>query len=409
MTTADTGPLITFGAGPSSDNNPAAGPSAWYQGDMLLDPRAPFTYLPGSLDNRAVLGWPTNGSIPLIDQAPAAVSATNIAAAQVPVAGTALTLASSSVAGITVGCSVTNANTGLLVSGLIGIDVATSRTFTGVFTNTSPKITYSAAPGALGIQVGDQVTLTSSGTLPTPFALLTKYYVVAIGGSVTIGTGAMMLSATPGGAPISATSAGSGTQTINVTAPNTYNNTPYTPFQPTTVFGQGSGAGGPMRYWNPNWAVSRTLLLTAVGDDHLGTYTINGYDVYGYPLTQTVTGPNATTGSTLKAFKYIASIVPAGTLSGSNISVGTNDVFGLPLRTDWAAYLNVYFNNAVVTPAGIVLVAADINTPSATTGDVRGTITATATSDGTKRLLVFWNGTPTNMSSVAGLLGQPQF
>ena len=59
--------------------------------------------------------------------------------------------------------------------------------------------------------------------------------------------------------------------------------------------------------------------------------------------------------------------------------------------------------------ANTVLVAADINTASATTGDVRGTITATATSDGTKRLVVFWSPVPANMNSTVGLLGQPQF
>lgn len=407
------GPLVTYGVAQSPPNasNAQIGPNAWYAGDMILDPRGPFTYQPGNGADKPVFGWPTVGNIPILDQAPSTASATNIAAAQVPVAGTPLTLVSSSGSGITVGCKLTNAKTNQVVTGLLGIDVAAARTFTGVFTNGSPKITWSGVGGAFGIQVGDQVTLTTSGSLPTGFATGTTYYVVAIGGSATIGSGAFMLAATPGGAPISAASAGSGTQTVNVTAPNTYDNQPFMPFQPSVVFGSGgAGTGGSQRYWNPAWALARTLLFTAVGNDSSGTYTVNGYDIYGYPLTQTITGPNATTGSTTKAFKYVTSIVPAGTLSGSNISVGTNDVFGLPLRADWVAYLDVYWNNALVAPGSTGFVAADITTASATTGDVRGTVTGGATSDGTKRLVVFWSPFASNMNTgIVGLLGQPQF
>lgn len=411
--TAEEGPLVTFGqaVSPPNSSNPDVGPCAWYLGDMLLDPRAPFTFQPGNRAGAGVFGWPTIGNIPIIDQAPATKSASNIVNAAAPTAGTPLTLVSSSGSGITVACSVVNANTGVNVTGLLGIDVAAARTFTGVFTNGSPKITWSGVGTAFGIQVGDQVTLTSSGTLPTGFALLTTYYVVAIGGSVTVGTGAFMLSATPGGAPISAGSAGSGTQTVNVTAPNTYGNSPFTPFQPTTVFGAGgAGIGGSQRYWNPNWAVSRTLVITTNADDTGGTFTVAGYDIYGYPMTQTVTGVSSSTVSTTKAFKYITSVTPAGAINSTAISVGTNDVFGLPLRTDWAAYLTGYFNNAAVAAASLVLVAADITTASATTGDVRGTITAGATSDGTKRLIVFWSPFAADMAAgTVGLLGQPQF
>lgn len=403
---ANAGPLVSFGTAPFGDANPDAGPCAWLFGDMLLDPRAPFTYKPGQARS---FGWPTATAIPLIDQAPSTASASNIASAAAPTPGTALALVSASGAGITVGCQVVNANTGVNVTGLLGIDVAAARTFTGVFTNGSPKITWSGAPGALGIQVGDQVTLTTSNTLPTPFALLTTYYVAAITGSVTVGSGAMMLSATPGGAPISATSGGTGTQTVNVVAPNTYDNAPFLPWQPSVVFGSGGGNGGPIRYWNPNWAISRTVLITTNGDDTGGFYTVAGFDVYGFPLSQKLTGVSSSTVSTTKAFKYIQSVTPSGTINSTAVGVGTNDVFGLPLRTDWAAYLNVQFNNVAVATASLVLVAADINTPTQLTGDVRGTITAGATSDGTKRLIVNWSPVASNMAAgIVGLLGQPQ-
>lgn len=407
------GPLVTYGVAqaPPNASNPQIGPNAWYAGDMLLDPRGPFTYQPGNGADKPVFGWPTIGNIPIIDQAPSTASASNIVNAAAPTPGTPLTLVSSSGSGITVATKVTNAKTGVVATGLLGIDVAAARTFTGVFTNGSAKITWSSVGSAFSIQVGDPVTLTTSGSLPTNFAISTTYYVVAITGSATIGTGAMMLAATPGGTPIKAGSAGSGTQTVNVTAPSSYDNSPFLPWQPPVIFGQGgTGTGGSQRYWNPSWAISRTILITTNGDDTGGTFTVAGYDVYGYPMTQTVTGVSSSTVSTTKAFKYIASVTPAGTINSTAISVGTNDVFGLPLRTDWAAYLNLYWNNAVVAPGSMVFVAADINTPSATTGDVRGTVTGGATSDGTKRLVVFWNPFAPNMAAgIVGLLGQTQF
>lgn len=406
--TAEEGPLGTFGQAQSPPNasNPEIGPSFWYQGDMLLDPRGPFTYQPGQRGSQPTYGWPTVGMVPIIDASPSTLSTTNIVNAATPVAGTPLTLVSSSGSGVTVGCSVINANTGVVTaSTLLGLDVAAARTVTGTFTNASPKITFTGAT-MQGVQVGDPITLTSSGTLPTPFALLTTYYVNAIG--VT----AMMLAATPGGAPISATSAGSGTQTINVSAPSgAYNASLATPFQPPVVFGPGgAGIGGAMRYWNPAWALSRTLILTNNGTDTSGTYTVAGYDIYGYPMTQVLTGPSSSTVSTTKAFKYITSITPAGTINSTSVSVGTNDVFGLPLRTDYVTSLFAYFNNAaLIVPSAATFVAADITTASGTTGDVRGTYYPGVASDGTKRLTLFWNSIAANMTSTAGLLGQPQF
>lgn len=410
-TTAIDGPFVTYGVAPSPPNasNPQLGPNAWYLGDMLLDPRGPFTYQIGGGADKPMFGWPTATNIPILDYAPATASASNIVNAAAPTPGSPLTLTAG--AGVTGSTKVTNANTGVVVSGLLGIDVAAARTFTGVFTNGSPKITWSAVGSAFPIQVGDQVTLTTSGSLPTNFATGTTYYVAAIGGSATIGTGAMMLSATPGGAPIKAGSAGSGTQTVHVTAPSGFDNSPFLPWQPPVLFGLGgTGAGGCMRYWNTNWALARTLVITTNADDTGGTFTVAGYDAYGYPMTQTVTGVSSSTVSTTKAFKYVASVTPAGTINSTAISVGTNDVFGLPLRTDWAAYLNLYWNNAVVAPGSMGFTAADITTATALTGDVRGTVTGGATSDGTKRLIVFWNPFPPNMAAgIVGLLGQPQF
>jgi len=243
--TAEQGPQVTFGQAQTSDSNPQAGPNAWYQGDMLLDPRAPYTYQPGQRADQPNYGWYTSTAIPLIDQVPSAISVSNIAASQVPVAATPLTLVSSSGSGITVGCSITRADTGQVVTGLLGIDV-------------------------------------NSATSPQPV--------------VTFGSG-------------------------------------------------GNGSGGSQRLWNPAWAIARAIQIVSAGNDSSGTFVVAGYDEYFYPMTQTVTGGNIAAAVTKKAFKYIASITPAGTLSGSNITVGTTDTYGIPLRTDRASYLQTWWGN----------------------------------------------------------------
>lgn len=78
------------------------------------------------------------------------------------------------------------------------------------FTANSPTI-----GGTTGLNNGAAVTLTTTGSLPTGFAVSTAYYVVAATPSNTAPT--FELSATPGGSAITPTTAGTGTQTLVVT------------------------------------------------------------------------------------------------------------------------------------------------------------------------------------------------
>lgn len=57
-----------------------------------------------------------------------------------------------------------------------------------------------------GLYEGDKIRLETTGTLPSPLAVKTDYYVVYNG----IGTGVFQVSATDGGTPIATTTAGSG-------------------------------------------------------------------------------------------------------------------------------------------------------------------------------------------------------
>lgn len=98
------GPLIATGVGSNAnysalDYNDASGPSSFAHGVALYDSRF-GTFAGGDITN-ILPGWYMAGDIYCIDAAPATLSATNISAAAVPVAGTALTLAGAST-GITV-------------------------------------------------------------------------------------------------------------------------------------------------------------------------------------------------------------------------------------------------------------------------------------------------------------------
>ena len=56
--TAFSGPLIVFGQNPvSAEYNPDIGSSLFYAGGGILDPRTPFTYIPGEGQAAQDFGW----------------------------------------------------------------------------------------------------------------------------------------------------------------------------------------------------------------------------------------------------------------------------------------------------------------------------------------------------------------
>lgn len=287
------GPMIVY----DGQNNPdSQGPSlaAWGQG--LLDTRAPFAYQQGAAPGTPFYGY-LGGTLTLIDQAPSALAADNVAALEALTIATPMTLVSVSGAGITVGASVVNALTGATVTGLLAIDTAMA------------------------------------------------------------------------------------------------------PLYPTA-----SGAGEAL--WDPAKAVSRALSLTSGSNLSGLTITARGYDLYGYPITCTRAGPNNTTVNFTKAMKYVASITPSATNAGT-MSVGTSDIYGLPLRADAFGYLTLYWNNALIT-ANTGFVAAVTTDPStALLGDVRGTYAVQSASDATKKLQLFWRPKAANLSQT-GIWGISQ-
>ncbi|CAH1677878.1 hypothetical protein [Chelatococcus sp.] len=290
--TAPSGPLVVFGG----SNNPDAGTSFGRRGFGIMDPRVPYSYHPGG---STVYGFLGTAHIPVIDAVPSTLAANNIAAAQAVGSATTLTLVAASAAGITVGVSITNAETGNPVTGLLAID------------------------SAMGY--------------------------VSVAGTSSI------------------------------------------------------------RLWDPSKAISRNVRITSVGNDSGITFTVRGYDLYGYPMAETITGANAGVASGTKAFKYIASVTSSAAAAG-NVSVGTGDVIGLPLQANAWGSVDVMWNNAKVTASTGFTAAVLTDPATATTGDVRGTYALQVASNNTLRLQMFITPSVANIVKTSvGLFGVTQF
>lgn len=153
----------------------------------------------------------------------------------------------------------------------------------------------------------------------------------------------------------------------------------------------------------------RAITVTAVGAN-TATPTIRGFDQYGQPMTETLTAPatGAVTGK--KAFKVISSVTMSA-VPGSNISVGTSAIFGLPAALrDKGFIVSANYNGAAMNLATDIVVA-DTNTATASTGDVRGTA-AGAAPDGVKRMVIVLALDAIQVGPNAtrlGLLGVDQF
>jgi hypothetical protein len=115
--------------------------------------------------------------------------------------------------------------------------------------------------------------------------------------------------------------------------------------------------------------------------------TVTGYDIYGQQMSEVITVVTAATPvNGKKAFFQIISASISG--SATAVTVGTNDVLGIPVRVTDGGYLaHVGFNGAFTLDTG-TLVTADQATATTTTGDVRGTFDPGSALDGIKRLVI---------------------
>lgn len=166
------------------------------------------------------------------------------------------------------------------------------------------------------------------------------------------------------------------------------------------------GASSSVQAWSCA-ACGRAVSLTSAANLSAINFTVRGYDIYGVPMTETRAGPNANTVNTKKAFAWVASVTPDAT-SASTVSVGVSDIVGLPIRADKFAQVDIWYNSTALT-ANTGFVAADTATPSATTGDVRGTFLLPTASDGTKSLQISQRVPPANIATQTGVFGATQY
>jgi hypothetical protein len=157
--------------------------------------------------------------------------------------------------------------------------------------------------------------------------------------------------------------------------------------------------------------LARQIQCHSVGNDSGAAMHFVGFDIYGELIHETVTMGSGATVTTNKAYKGLISATPIGTLSGSNVSLGQADVFGLPIYCAAASNIWGFWNNLILAGAG-TFTAGVLTTPSATTGDVRGVYAPGSASDGTKRLTLWAHPVISQMVTSGinvGIFGQPQF
>jgi hypothetical protein len=152
------------------------------------------------------------------------------------------------------------------------------------------------------------------------------------------------------------------------------------------------------------FAVARAVsIVSSNAGDTTQIATVTGTDTYGIPLSEAITFNGTSTVSGKKAFQTVTRVAISAALTG-NASVGTTDVFGLPIRANTRNYVLTAWNAAFVTTGTITV--ADSATATTTTGDVRGTYLVPNAADGTKRLTL-WVFVPDD-DTQTGLYGVTQ-
>ena len=393
--TALSGPIISFGQSPipGMEYNPDLGPSAFWGGVSLLDPRLPFTYLAGEAQTAQDYAWLGADSITTQNIVPYTKAAGAIVASANPASATlTLVSASSATTGVFITNSFTRSDTGALDAGpLVALDAYTS--VTGSITGGVLTVTANSAmpitPGMV-IQTAANVTAgTAAGTIVT--------------GQLTGGSAGQGVAGTYS---VANTSLVSTSGTITLATPNV---------QACAVpFG---GVGTPGIYmWNPQSLIGRAVAVTAAAGATYATATVSGYDIYGYPLVEAITITAGSQVAGKKAFKYIKSVVLSGGSADTThaYSVDTTDVFGLPLRSDSFGDILVNYAASLTAVTGITAatnyVASDRTSPATTTtGDVRGTFGAFTSATGANKLVVRQSPQAYNVGSVTGLYGLPQY
>jgi len=405
--TAFSGPIIVFGQNPTqpSDYNPDLGSSLFYAGGGILDPRQPFTYLPGEAQSAQDFGWYGFSDINTYLNSPYTNAAAAIVASANPTSATlTLVTSNSATTGVYYSTVFTRSDTGVTdtVLALDAYASVTASATNGILTVTA----NSNLPIGPGMVLLSSSTAVTGGTLGASSGVYIASQLTTTGTASTVGngqTGTYQLSQN-----VTFTSG-----TVTLAYPNVQACAIPTNLQTPSVW-----------LWSPMALLSRAVSITAASGATYATATVNGYDIYGYPMSEAITISAGNTVNGKKAFKYIKSVVLSGGTADTThaYSVGTTAILGLPVRADSAAEVIV---NAAASQVALPIstgwgangfLPADRTTPSATTGDVRGTIDVSnasgvnlTPSTGTNKYSFRQVPTAYNVQTSAGLFGLTQY
>ena len=404
--TAFSGPVIVFGQNPvSAEYNPDIGSSLFYAGGGILDPRGPFTYLPGEAQSAPDFGWYGFSDIVTYLNVPYTNAAAAIVASANPTSATlTLVSANSATTGVYSSSVFTRSDTGVTDT-VLALDAYAS-------------VTASATNGVL--------TVTANSNLPIgPGMVLLASTTTVTGGTLGASSGVYIASqlTTTG----TASSVGNGqTGTYQLSQNVTFTSGTVTLAYPTVQScAIPTNLQTPSVYlWSPMALAGRAVSVTAASGATYATATVNGYDIYGFPMSEAITISAGSAATGKKAFKYIKSVVLSGGTADTThaYSVGTTAVIGLPVRADSAAEVVVNAANSQTAVSENTAFAAngflpaDRTTPSATTGDVRGTIDVSnasgvnlTPSTGTNKYVFRQIPQGYNVQSATGLFGLTQY
>jgi hypothetical protein len=392
MITHSSGPAVTTGSigvtgQTNAGLNPDAGPNVDFHGSAVLDCR--YIYRNGMPNNRGQITATLNYAYAsTLDAVPSIKSNAIVAAAQTPVvpAGGSVAFTLASTNQVSAG---TNGNRAVSIPLVPYVGQASG----GTLRASNAVSVMCLDPGhTTGTTSTSSAVVTSVGDT----RLITLGQYVCIPGAGSAATSPLIARVV---AKTSTNGSGAGTITLDTT-PATAGTFPIILMewrQPTDTTGGASAVwwyyDGAVALFDPHSATARALCITTAGTIASGyTVTISGYDVYGVPMTETITVPtSASTVNGKKAFKYVASATlnfSGGGTPGSTISIGTTDILGLHLKSEFWEYSNIFTNGAFVS-ANTGWTAAVTTTATATTGDVRGTYALQSASDGSKRTAFF--------------------
>ena len=385
MRSVISGPVIVSGnTNPAQSNDGDVGPTLVFQGQGLLDPRQVSTVdaAPGSL----IYGFYNNEVVSLVDATPVASAAANIftisASTVVPAGGTlapatltapnATNAISPNVPVVAFGASRQASN---VVTAPVTLDFGFL--FNATTASGSAVLTLNAATDNKYFYPGQWLCIPGGGTS------ITQPWI----GQVISVSGVSVTLTTKSGNTIS------GAARVGT----------------LDTFGVGAWPwikAGCIAILDPTQAVTRSIRVVSNSVSDTGfAVVLRGYDLYGVPMTESIPVTANSTAYGKKAWKHLVSwslTHVGGATTVGTLTLGTSDVYGLPLRSDFFEYLTEYYNGAFVATNGgsnpLWVVADSTNPATQTTGDIRGTVqvgaagpgaSTAAAPDGTKRLALF--------------------